>query len=92
LRHRGAVAARAGDLRLLGLFSCASTQHFAQEVAFDSKAGLVSSQSVVYWSDALATSLATTASLLEMRCARDFRSALRESAPRVSSTIVGFFK
>lgn len=78
LRARGLKAERAGELRLLGFFSCASAQHFSEEVAFDSKAGLISSSALMHWADALDNSFASLGALLEMRCGKDFRSALRQ--------------
>jgi hypothetical protein len=57
-------------LKILGLFSCSSSQHFNEEIHGISKAGLVSSKVLMYYSDALAQSLATLSDVLDGRCPR----------------------
>lgn len=57
-------------LKMLGLFSCASSQHFNEEIRAVSKAGLVSSKVLMYYSDALAQSLSTLDDVLTGRCPR----------------------
>ena len=95
LKNRGTKARRAGNLRLIGLFSCASSQHFSDEIAFDTKrgpkVGLVSSKALMYWSDALENSLATIDAVLDMRCAKEFRAAIHQDAPISGSRLEGFF-
>lgn len=57
-------------LKMLGLFSCSSSQHFTQEIHEVSKAGIVASKVLMYYSDALAQSLSTLDDVLKARCPR----------------------
>jgi len=57
-------------LKMLGLFSCSSSQHFNDEIHAVSKAGVVSSKVLMYYSDALAQSLSTLEDVLQGRCPR----------------------
>lgn len=57
-------------LKMLGLFSCSSSQHFNDEIHSVSKAGVVSSKVLMYYSDALAQSLSALDDVLEGRCPR----------------------
>jgi hypothetical protein len=57
-------------LQMLGLFSCSSSQHFNDEIHSVSKAGVVSSKVLMYYSDALAQSLSTLEDVLTGRCPR----------------------
>ena len=57
-------------LNVLGLFSCSSSQHFNEEIHAVSKAGVVSSKALMYYSDALAGSLSTLNDVLVGRCPR----------------------
>lgn len=85
-------AARAPNT-LLGFFSCASSQHFADSIfALRPNISLITSTSLLYYADAMANSLAALSALIEMRCAKDFRSALRHDSPRSGSQISGFFE
>ena len=57
-------------LKMLGLFSCSSSQHFNEEIRRVSSAGILSSKVLMYYSDALSDSLKTLADVLEGRCPR----------------------
>ncbi len=61
-------AAPFSRLKLLGLFSCSSSQHFNQEIHGISKAGVVSSKVLMYYSDALNQSLSTLDDVLKAKC------------------------
>lgn len=80
-------------LSLLGLYSCASTKHFLERVQkVKPDLGLITSPQLIYFSDALESSLESISSLLAMKCEGSFRSSLalkrtRDSGARVS----GFF-
>lgn len=80
-----------GSLKILGLFSCASSQHFANEIGSNAAVGLISSRGLIYYADALDNSLAALSALLEMRCQSDFKSAIRNDVPARSSQLTGFF-
>jgi hypothetical protein len=59
---------RSHRLRMLGLFSCSSSQHFNDQIHDVSKAGVVSSKVLMYYSDALAQSISTLGDVLAGRC------------------------
>lgn len=89
------VRARANDrtdLKVLGLFSCASSQHFAAEIVAGSKAAYISSRALVYYADAIENSLSALSALLEMRCEKDFNRSLRSQTPESGSQLLGLFK
>jgi hypothetical protein len=68
---KGSVRPKAGPfskLKVLGLFSCSSSQHFNEEIHEVSKAGVVSSKVLMYYSDALRQSLSTLGDVLSGRC------------------------
>lgn len=68
---KGSVRPKAGPfskLKLLGLFSCSSSQHFTEDIHTVSKAGMVTSKVLMYYSDALEQSLATVNDVLLGRC------------------------
>lgn len=64
------AAVKTGRLKMLGLFSCSSSQHFNDEIHKVSKAGVVSSKVLMYYSDALKQSLETLSDVLAGRCPR----------------------
>lgn len=68
-------------LHVLGLFSCASSQHFGKSITKNYDTGLISNSSLIYYADALDNSLASLSSLLEMRCQKDFKRALNYRYP-----------
>lgn len=55
-------------LKILGLFSCSSSQHFNDEIRKVSRAGLVSSHVLMYYSDALNQSLNSLNAVLTKSC------------------------
>lgn len=57
-------------LKILGLFSCSSSQHFSEQIHDVSHAGIVSSKVLMYYSDALEQSLGTVGDILAGRCPR----------------------
>ncbi len=91
LRERSASDSKEEGLKILGLFSCASSQHFADGVIRDSDAGVVSSQALIYYADALDNSLAALSGLLEMRCERDLKTLIRQNSPIQGAQMQGFF-
>lgn len=68
-------------LKVLGLFSCASSKHFLEEIRQYSDTKLISSQNLIYHAEALESSLAALSGLLEMRCQGEFNNLLAKSAP-----------
>jgi hypothetical protein len=86
------VAKGEDSLKLFGLFSCTSSQHFAEEIEAESKGtGLISSRSLIYYTDALDNSLSALSAVLEMRCPREFRAAIRQGQPVNGAVLQGFF-
>ncbi len=79
-------------VRVMGLFSCASSSHFASQVMGARKGlALISSEGLLYYADALENSLSAISALLERKCEREFKAALRHSNPQEGSQIRGFF-
>lgn len=92
LDSRAAASAKSPNpLKVLGLFSCASDQHFTSSLGGGQGTGIISSRALVYYADALENSLAALSSLLEMRCQADFASAIRSESPVHGSRLQGFF-
>src|SRR5690606_27817026 len=61
------------DLKLVGFFSCASSQLFvAQATSAAPKLGVISSPELLYFSDAMESLAAAVSGLLAMRCEPDF--------------------
>ncbi len=81
-------------LKLLGLYSCASSKHFLDRVRkVKGDLGLITSPKLIYFSDALESSLETISSLLAMKCEGSFRSSLAKRRLRASGAEVsGFFE
>lgn len=82
------------QLKLLGLYSCTSTKHFLDRVrAVKPDLGLITSTQLLYYSDALESSLEAVSSLLRMKCEGSFRTALKNRRARASGALVsGFFE
>lgn len=59
---------RYSGLKVLGLFSCSSSQHFNTQIKKVSDAALMSSTNLMYYTDALNQSLSALDTLLERRC------------------------
>jgi hypothetical protein len=80
-------------LKLLGLFSCASTKHFLDRMRkVKPDLGMITSTKLIYFSDALESSLESISALLSMRCEGSFRHTLAARKMRASGAQVsGFF-
>lgn len=91
LRARRRAEASGSGLKVLGLFSCASSQHFSDEITRETSAGLISSRSLIYYADALENSIAAVSALVEMRCESDFKRAMREELPVRGSKVERLF-
>lgn len=59
---------RYAGLKVLGLFSCTSSQHFNNRIRSSSDTALISSNVLMYYSDALDQSLSAMSSLLREQC------------------------
>lgn len=71
--RKGSASAKANPfsrLKVLGLFSCSSSQHFTEEIHDVSKTGVVSSKVLMYYSDALRESISTLGDVLSGQCPR----------------------
>jgi len=66
-----ARAGRFGRLKLLGLYSCTSSQLFNREIRHVFQGGLIASQQLMYYSDALSQSLTALDDVLSGRCPRN---------------------
>lgn len=82
------------QLKLLGLYSCASSKHFLDRVRkAKPDLGLITSPKLIYFSDALESSLESVSSLLAMKCEGAFRNSLTKARTRASGAEVsGFFE
>jgi hypothetical protein len=81
-------------LKLLGLYSCASSKHFLDRVRkAKPDLGLITSPRLIYFSDALESSIESVSSLLAMKCEGAFRHSLSKARTRGSGAQVsGFFE
>jgi hypothetical protein len=68
---RSSKAAPFARLKILGLFSCDSSQHFNAKIRRVSAAGLISSPQLMYYSDALTQSRSALDDILTGRCPRN---------------------
>lgn len=82
---------KSGKLKMLGLFSCASSQHFSDDIKRTAGIGLLSSHHLMYYADALESSIAALSGLLEMRCEANLRRSIRAGSPLRAMKIDGFF-
>ncbi len=80
-------------MKLFGLYSCASSKLFLDRVRkVKSDLGLVTSPKLIYFSDALESSLETLSSLFTMKCEGSFRNSLTLKKHRAGGAHVsGFF-
>jgi hypothetical protein len=80
-------------LKLLGLYSCASSRLFLERVRrAKPDLGLITSPKLIYFSDALESSIESISSLLAMKCEGAFRRSLKKIRGRASGAEVsGFF-
>ncbi|MCM2282848.1 MAG: hypothetical protein NDI61_13495 [Bdellovibrionaceae bacterium] len=83
------LTGRAGRLKMLGLFSCASSQHFSDELKKTAKVGVLSSQHLMYHGDALESSLGALSGLLERQCKSDLANSIRSGQPMRAMNIEG---
>ncbi|MBC7693514.1 MAG: hypothetical protein H7222_17240 [Methylotenera sp.] len=81
-------------LKLLGLYSCASSRHFMDRVlAAKPDLGLITSPRLIYFSDALESSLEALSALLGLQCQEAFQESLNNRRSRASGARVsGFFE
>lgn len=61
-------AAKFSGLKVIGMYSCSSSQLFNKKIRRVSEAGLISSDVLMYYSDALTDSLSDLSALLNKRC------------------------
>lgn len=59
-----------GEMKILGLFSCSSSQHFNEEIHRVSNAAIISTPALMYYSDALTSSLNALNAILDRTCPR----------------------
>lgn len=84
---KGAVG---GRMKVFGLFSCGSSQHFTEEIQQYSGVGLISSKNLIYYADALDNSLIALDSFLQMRCLKQFNASLRNGNTVKGMRLQGF--
>lgn len=78
--------------RLLGLFSCESTDHFQKMLLkAKPKMGLVASEALLHQSDSMENMVGALTAILKGECLKDFNQRLRAGDPMRGSQIVGFF-
>ena len=79
-------------LKLLGLFSCASNKLFAEKIRkTKNQFGLITSDKLIYFADAMDSLTETLKSLLEMKCQPEFRQAIETPSNQAGSHFIGFF-
>ncbi|MCM2277387.1 MAG: hypothetical protein NDJ89_04870 [Oligoflexia bacterium] len=89
-----ALSAKESRARLLGLFSCASSEHFARELLSARKdLGLIATPELIYFSDALEGLDKSLSALLEMKCQPDFERMISSGQAGIGKTelLGGFF-
>lgn len=84
---KGAVG---GRMKIFGLFSCGSSQHFTDEIQQYSGVGLISSKKLIYYADALENSLIAMNSFLQMKCLKEFNSSLHNGNTVRGMKLQGF--
>jgi len=83
---------KAKNLRLLGLFSCASSYHFRDTVMRTHPGlGVISSQKLLYFSDALDATIQALSGILGMKCHSDLTRAMNTRTGQNGVNISGFF-
>lgn len=87
------LEAAPSNMKLLGLYSCASSKHFQSRMKkVKPELGLITSPQLIYFADAMESSLEAISSLLSMKCEGSFRSSLTKRLSRASGAQVsGFF-
>jgi len=79
--------------KLLGLFSCVSTNLFSKDVRkVKPKMGLVSNRQLLYYTDAMKGLMGTLSSILGLTCETGFDSAISAESTGGSSVLQGFFR
>ena len=83
----------AGHTKLLGLFSCVSSQLFSEKVRMSAPdLGLISSPKLIYYADALRVLRSALNALLGMWCENDFTLALQSNSKIQQAELHGFFQ
>ncbi len=82
------------ETKLLGLYSCASSKHFLDRVRkVKPDLGLITSPKLIYFADAMESSLQAISSLLSLKCEGSFQNSLASRKSRASGAEVsGFFE
>ena len=80
--------------KILGLFSCVSTDLFEAEISkAQPKLALITSSELLYYIHALKSMLGALSSLLGMSCQSEFENAIQTGATReISTKLKGFFQ
>lgn len=81
-------------LKMLGLFSCASSRLFLDRVqSVRAGLGLVMSTKLIYFSDAMESQVETLSALLGMKCEKSYEEIMKKPDIRAGGAqISGFFK
>jgi hypothetical protein len=78
--------------RLLGLFSCVSSGHFAKSIlALEKNTALITQRRLLYYADALRSLLGAVSALAGKWCSADFDSAIGAESAGGHALIQGFF-
>lgn len=86
-----ALSQRGPKRLLLGLFSCASLQHFSKDLLAQD-IDLISSRDLLYYADALENLVAGLEHVFSGACEKDLRQALKEKTPGIGSQLTRGFK
>lgn len=79
-------------VKILGLFSCASSQLFVKAIQEKKPGiGVITSTALLYHADALENMMMSLDSILAGKCATEFAEKIRSNDPRAGSKIIGFF-
>lgn len=90
---REALVTEGAKIQLLGLFSCASREHFTNEIwQAKPEMATITSARLIYYSDALQAQLGALSALLGRECETGFGHALRAHAEAGNSRLYGFFR
>lgn len=89
-----ALKTEPSHLKMLGLFSCASSRLFLGRVReIRPGVGLVTSTKLIYFSDAMEGSIETLSALLGMKCEESYEAFMKKPEIRAGGAhISGFFK
>lgn len=100
-----AISDSKAAVKMMGMFSCASSQHFSGEILkawgasrssqtsskTTKELGWISSSQLLYFADALESSLQALSALLGMKCQPEFEEALKARSPQAGTRLKGFF-